>query len=148
MKKIISLLLAFILALCPIAAMSTTNVPSPTLDKVLFRSQPRITYMIPAVDDFWFSLDLQKFLKPEFDWQMNDVIIIKTIDNYSEFICQFAAQYKQDQHVAIVLTNLSYQVKHALNGEILENGSVKFNFEKVNPNTYIMFVFAADDKQV
>jgi len=141
MKKFISILLALILALCPIAALGA-GAPSPSVGPtMLFKSEPKVTFMIPAPDESWITLAMDQYLSEDYKWTLMDVIILKTEEAYPEFLCKFSIDPTEKQEVGIVLTDLEYKFVYAEMGEKMENNWIKFNFSDVEPDTYVMFVY-------
>lgn len=139
MKKIISIFLAFVLAFCPIAAF---GAGSPTVGpSMVFKSDPKVTFMLPAADASWLALKLDQYLSEDSEWILMDVIILKTEEPYPDFLCRFSIDPKEDQDVGIVMTTLDYEYKYAAIGEKMENNWIKFDFSDVEPDTYVMFVY-------
>ena len=139
MKKIISILLALILALCPMIVLAAG---SPTFGPAMvFKSQPKVSFMLPAADESWFNLKLDQYLSEDYQWNLMDVVILKTTKAYPEFLCQFAADPRNGQEIGIVLTDLEYKMQFAAIGEKTDDNWVQFDFSTVEPDTYIMFVY-------
>ena len=139
MKRILTLFLALLLAFCPVMALSAE---SPTVGpSMIFKSQPKVSYMLPAPDENWLDLKLDQYLSEDYGWVLMDVVILKTTEPYPEFLCRFSIDPREDQEVGIVLTNLEYEKIYAAMGEKMENNWIKFDFSDVDPDTYIMFVY-------
>lgn len=157
MKKIIAFICAILIGLFTYLPASAAGSPG----TVLYPKIITVRHTLPAIkfniinripsnehifaltiEDKQFVENVNTITNSMFldGWVFDEAYEIEIDKTYDNIQWHFTHGYSQDEEVVIILTDKTFNICYVIEGYVLQNGDVLFDFSSVDIDSYYMFV--------